>query len=77
MGTRAPSIQQIRVYSVSMDDEKKEIESLNFDLDVDYSGGIGIAIDCFLAYSKSAFLSAKGKKKSTVPFVSQQKVWYC
>jgi len=60
MGTRAPSIQQIRVHSVRLDDEKKEIDSVNFDLDVDYSGGLGIAIDVTLAYGKSAHLSAKG-----------------
>lgn len=60
MGTRAPSIHQIRVHSVRLDDEKKEIDCVNFDLDVDYSGGLGIAIDVNLAYGKSAFLSAKG-----------------
>lgn len=44
-----------------MDDNKKQIESVDFSLTVDYSGGLGIAIDAALAYGKSAFLSAKGK----------------
>jgi hypothetical protein len=43
-----------------MDDDKKQMESVDFDLNIDYSGGLGIAIDVALAYGKSAFLSAKG-----------------
>lgn len=61
MGSRAPSIQRIGVHAVGMDDNKKQIESVDFSLTVDYSGGLGIAIDAALAYGKSAFLSAKGK----------------
>lgn len=60
MGSRAPSIHQIGVSGVGMDDDKKQIESVDFNLSVDYSGGLGIAIDVALAYGKSAFLSAKG-----------------
>lgn len=60
MGTRAPSIHQIGVSGVVLDDDKKQMESVDFNLSVDYSGGIGIAIDVALAYGKSAFLSAKG-----------------
>lgn len=60
MGTRAPSIHQIGVNGVGMDDDKKQMESVDFNLSVDYSGGLGIAIDVALAYGKSAFLSAKG-----------------
>lgn len=43
-----------------MDDDRKQMESVDFDLTIDYSGGLGIAIDVALAYGKSAFLSAKG-----------------
>lgn len=60
MGSRAPTIQKIGVYNVSLDDEKQKMEAVDFDLSVDYSGGLGIAIDVALAYGKSAFLSAKG-----------------
>ena len=60
MGSRAPSIHQIGVSGVGMDGDKKQIESVDFSLSVDYSGGLGIAIDVALAYGKSAFLSAKG-----------------
>lgn len=60
MGCRAPSIGRIGVSRVQLDDEKREIDAVDFDMDVDYSGGIGIAIDLALAYNKSAFLSAKG-----------------
>lgn len=60
MGSRAPSIHQIGVHRVGMDDDKKQMESVDFDLNIDYSGGLGIAIDVALAYGKSAFLSAKG-----------------
>lgn len=60
MGSRAPSIHQIGVHRVGMDDDRKQMESVDFDLTIDYSGGLGIAIDVALAYGKSAFLSAKG-----------------
>lgn len=43
-----------------MDSDRKQMESVDFDLNIDYSGGLGIAIDVTLAYGKSAFLSAKG-----------------
>ncbi|EFX86131.1 hypothetical protein DAPPUDRAFT_97942 [Daphnia pulex] len=59
MGSRAPSIHQIGVHRVGMDDDRKQMESVDFDLNIDYSGGLGIAIDVTLAYGKSAFLSAK------------------
>ncbi|XP_057376466.1 PDZ domain-containing protein 8-like isoform X1 [Daphnia carinata] len=59
MGSRAPSIHQIGVHRVGMDDDRKQMESVDFDLTIDYSGGLGIAIDVTLAYGKSAFLSAK------------------
>jgi hypothetical protein len=60
MGSRAPSIHQIGVHRVGMDNDRKQMESVDFDLNIDYSGGLGIAIDVALAYGKSAFLSAKG-----------------
>ena len=60
LGSRAPTIGRIGVSRVKLDDRKREIDAVDFDMDVDYSGGIGIAIDLALAYNKSAFLSAKG-----------------
>ena len=60
LGTRAPSINRIGVSRVRLDAEKQQIEAVDFNLNVDYSGGLGIAIDLALAYNKSAFLSAKG-----------------
>lgn len=60
MGSRAPSIHRIEVNSVGLDDDKQHMESVDLNLDIEYSGGLGIAIDVALAYGKSAFLSVKG-----------------
>lgn len=60
MGSRAPSIHRIQVNSVGLDDDKLQMESMDLNLDIEYSGGLGIAIDVALAYGKSAFLSVKG-----------------
>ena len=61
LGSRAPSITDIRVPSVELDPQQRHIDALDIVFSVSYSGGLSITIDVALAYGKSAFLSAKGQ----------------
>jgi len=65
LGSQAPSIGKVDVKKVVLDDEKRLIQALDVNIHLTYRGDFDIGIDVFLAYGKTAFVSAKGLNEMT------------